>query len=137
MAAANSDTNHLVISGDLNLCCGDEYHKDYVSAPIDTSSPSTLAAVSLTKKGNSPQTITLNGGSTIDWTDPANDRTIIEALEAAIESLPGCYLLDGGVILDRSTADTLVIRINESELAFNWIGTASSDEVAFTAVSSF
>lgn len=132
-SSANAD-NHLVISDDLGLCCGDDYSKDYKSADIDISGSSTVAAVNLTKSGGSAQTITLNGGTPIDWTDEDNDDTIVEALETAINSLDGCFLLDGGIEFDRSTADVLVIWIRDSGLVFNWIGTASSGENAFTAV---
>lgn len=136
MASANSDNNHLVISDDLELCCGDAASRDYTSAEIDISSPDTVAAVNLNKPGGSAQTITLNGGTPINWVSAANDDTLREALEAAVNSLDGCHVFDGGFEIDRSTADVLVIRIRESALVFNWIGTASSGENAFTSAPS-
>lgn len=127
-----SATNALKLTEGNGICCDDTATKaDYISATIDTSTDGDVSAVNVTD-GETTSTVTLDGAA-IDWTDSANDLALIDAIEK-VATDKGYIAMNGGIELERGT-DTLIVTIRESTLKFNWIGTTTSAERAFTEVS--
>jgi hypothetical protein len=127
--SAAGENSILVMNDGAGLCCGDVARSDYATAAIDVSA-SDVVAVNVTQPGSAAQTVTLDG-QPIDWSDAANDAALKAAIGKVATDL-GWSWFDGGVELLRA-GDNLTITIRDSTLAFNWIGTATSDENAFTA----
>ena len=124
----------LVVTDGADLCCGDNARNDYQTAEIDVTG-TTLTNINTTVPGGSAATAALTGAP-LDWTDPANDEAIIEAIGEVATDL-GFNWFDGGIKLIRgATDDDLTIRIQDSTLIFNWIGTTTTDENAFVETAS-
>ena len=131
--SAASSTNHLKLTDGNNLCCGDADRNHYTTATIDTSSDASVLSVNVTD-GASTSTVALDGGP-ISWDSAANDEALIAALGKVATDL-GYQWFNGGIELTRDGAD-LTILIKDSVLVWNWIGEASTGEVAFTASSPY
>lgn len=124
---ANAE-NVLVMSQDAGVCCGDGYGADYVTAETDVTM-TTLEDVRIKDGDAAEETIAIPGS--LDWTDPANDEAVIEAI-STVATDKGYEHFDGGITLTRGAADTdLTIAIRDSGLKFIWIGETTNNEIAF------
>jgi len=123
-----SSTNHLKLTEGNNLCCGDADRYHYTSAVIATGTDGTTLSVNVTD-GTTTSTVALTGGP-IDWNDPTNDDALIQAIGEVATDLNYEWL--GGDIELIRDVDDLTILIKDSTLVWNWIGEATTGEVAFT-----
>lgn len=121
--------NHLAITEGADICCGDNTLSDYATAAADVSA-SDVVAVNVTVPGGSAATVSLDG-QPIDWSSADNDQALIQAIGKVAVDL-GYEWMKGGIELERS-GNNLTVKVKDSALVWNWIGTASSDEKAFTA----
>ena len=129
-----SENNILKLTDGNNLCCGDDPRFHYLSAVSDVTSATTISAVNVTDPGGSAATIAL-AGAPIDWADSANDEALIQAIGKVVTD-KGYIWMGGGISIERS-ADDIQIRVQDSVLEWNWAGTASSNEAAFTQYSPY
>lgn len=122
--------NILTLTDGADLCCGDNARNDYTTAEFD-STANTVVSVNVTVPGGSAATVALDGGP-YDWSDTANDAAIIADIGKVATDL-GFEWFEGGIELLRgATDDDLTVRIKDSTLIFNWIGTTTTEENAFT-----
>lgn len=129
-----ASTNLLKLTDGANLCCGDDPRYHYQTAAINTSTHGTVSHVNVTVPGGSAQTVALTGAA-IDWTDTDNDEALIQAIGEVATDLDFLWM-GGGIELIRGT-NTITIRITDSVLEFNWIGTTTTNEAAFTQLSAY
>lgn len=128
----NTGTSHHLINEGIDLCCGDDVDNlTYRTANLTLGS-TTVDNVSVTVPGGSPQTINLDG-SALDWTLAANDAELKRRLEKAATDL-GFQVFGNCFTFARSAAGRLQITIADSTLIWNWIGTTSTGENAFSVV---
>lgn len=124
--------NYLALTDGAGLCCGDQDRHDYETAELDVTG-TTVADIGIQIPGGAVVSTDLDGAA-IDWTDPANDNALIEAIGKAATDA-GYLWNDGGIELVRGATDNdLTVKIKDSTLIFAWIGTDTSDENAFTEI---
>lgn len=129
LSSIANDNNIIALTNGAGLCCEDAKLYDYATAEFDITG-TTVADIGLQEPGGAVQSIDLDGPA-IDWTDTANDNTLIEAIGKAVTDL-GWEWFDGGIELVRGATDNdLTVKIKDSALIFSWIGTDTSAEEAF------
>lgn len=129
-----ANANNLLAVTDGNRICADDAARlDYQSASFDLTNAAEdgLNAVNVTVPGGSAATVALTGAE-IALDDATLDDQIIEAIGEVATDL-GYEWFEGGIEIDRTTTDVVVITIRDSSLVWNWIGTASTAEKAFTS----